>query len=184
MFAGDSVKPSWLVNESGRSPCLLCQTAPSINNTTLASVSQPGGPVAASPRSVFFLFIHHHFFTILFFSWKSSVFLITSGLFITDDTLHIALRRYFGVQKKMGFAFTLCSSVLMKREIEGRKAFIFWQNATPGHEYLLLLSDYLLCEEFVKRELVLLERAGRGSLICSGESPEGGKAQCKWREIN
>lgn len=66
----------------------------------------------------------------------------------------------FGVQKKMGFAFTLCSSVLMKREIEGRKAFIFWQNATPGHEYLLLLSDYLLCEESVKESWSYLREHG------------------------
>ena len=44
-----------------------------------------------------------------------------------------------------------------------------------GHEYLLLLSDYLLCEEsFKKGELVLLERAARESLICSGELPGGG----------
>lgn len=69
------------------------------------------------------LFIHHHFFTILCFSGRSSMFLITSRPFITNDTLHIALQIY-GVQRKMGFASTLCSSILMKREIEGRKAFI------------------------------------------------------------
>lgn len=36
-----------------------------INNTALASVSQPGGPIPLS--SFFFSFIHHNFYTILFF---------------------------------------------------------------------------------------------------------------------
>lgn len=59
--------------------------------------------------------------------------------------------KIFREQKKMGFAFALCFSVLMKRKIEERKAFIFWQNAMPGHEYLLSLSNsYLLSEEYLK----------------------------------
>lgn len=101
-----------------------------------------------------FLFIHHHFFMVLFFPERSSIFLITPGLFITDDTLHIALWRYpENEEKKMGFGFTLFSSVLMKRKIEGREAFIFWQNATPGHESLLLLSDFGLAWENTKFDL-------------------------------
>lgn len=39
-------------------------------------------------------------------------------------------------RRKWAFAVTQCFSVLMKREIEGRKAFIFWENAMPAHEYL------------------------------------------------
>lgn len=50
--------------------------------------------------------------------------------------------------------------LLMKREIEGRKAFIFWQNSVPGHEYLLLLSDYLLCEDCVKGSWSCLREHG------------------------
>lgn len=50
--------------------------------------------------------------------------------------------------------------LLMKREIEGRKAFIFWQNPTPVHEYLLLLPDYLLCEECVKGSWSCLREHG------------------------
>lgn len=93
-----------VVNELAKAPSILCQTVESINNTALASVSQPGGPIPPSPFSVFFsfLFIHHHFFKILFSSWMSSVFLITSGLFITNDTLHIALRRYSECRRKWG----------------------------------------------------------------------------------
>lgn len=120
-----------------------------INNTALASVSQPGGPIPLSSFFFFLLFIIT-FTQSCFFSWKRSIFLITSGLFITNDTLHIALRRYSECWRKWGYASALCSSVLMKREIEGRKAFIFWQNAMPGHEYLLLLSAYRLCEGSVE----------------------------------
>lgn len=137
-----------LLNELTEAPCVLCQTAESYQQYS------PGicfSARRAHPSFIlFFSFIHHNFYTILFFSWKRNMFLITSGLFITNDTLHIALRRYSECWRKWGYASTLCSSVLMKREIEGRKAFIFWQNAMPGHEYLLLLSAYSLCEGSVE----------------------------------
>lgn len=85
-------------------PRILRQTAESINNAALASVSQPGGRNPSFIHFCFapFLFIHHHFFTILFFSRKSSVFLITSGLFITNDNLHIALQMYQERRRKWG----------------------------------------------------------------------------------
>lgn len=144
-----------------------------INNTALASVSQPGGPIPLSSFFFFLLFIIT-FTQSCFFSWKRSIFLITSGLFITNDTLHIALRRYSECWRKWGYASALCSSVLMKREIEGRKAFIFWQNAMPGHEYLLFTVSLSSVWRICWRELVLLERALRESLIWGGESPGGG----------
>lgn len=75
----------------------------SINNTALASVSRARSAHPSLPPSLFcyfsfslFLCIHHHFLKTLFFSWKSGVFLITSGPFITNDTLHIALQSYSG----------------------------------------------------------------------------------------
>ncbi len=90
----------------------------------------------------------------------------------------------FGVRKKMGFAFTLCSSVLMKREIEGRKAFIFWQNATPGHEYLLLLSDYLLWEESVKGSWSCLrEHRGKVWSVAMNHLEEAFTIQVTWDKL-
>lgn len=100
----------------------------SINNTDLASVSQPEGskPTFQPFPLFFYLFIitfsRNFFFLPL---WKSSVFLITSGLSITNDTHHIA-PHFFRVQKKMEFAFTLCSSILMKREIGEKGAFYLY----------------------------------------------------------
>lgn len=125
----------------------------SINNTSKASVSQWGGLIPTSSRSVFFFLLSIYssslFHNLVFLLEEQHVSNYLRAIHYTWHPPHCTAE-IFGVQKKIGFAFTLCSSVLMKREIEGRKAFIFWQNATPGHEYLLLLSDYLPCEESVK----------------------------------
>lgn len=92
----------WLVN--WQKP--LCLTAQSFNNAAWASVSEAAGPIPSSFFSgLSFLSIYssslfHNL--VFFFPSKSSVFLITSGLFITDDTLHIALRRYPECRRKWG----------------------------------------------------------------------------------
>lgn len=139
----------WLVN--WQKP--LCQTAQSFNNAAWASVSEAAGPIPSSFFSgLSFLSIYSSslFHNLVFFSLEEQR--VSNYLRAIHYRWHPphCTAKISGVQEKMGFAFTLCSSVLMKRKIEGRKAFIFWQNATPGHESLLLLSDYLLSEEYVK----------------------------------
>lgn len=90
-----------LVNESAKAPHLLpnCYQQCSLG---CGFSARRGHPAIIHFRYFFYYFIHHHFFTVLFFSWKRSMFLITSGLFITNDTIFTALRRYSVYWRKWG----------------------------------------------------------------------------------
>lgn len=92
--------------------------------------------------------------------------------------------KILGVQKKMGFAFTLCFSVLMKRKIEERNAFIFWQNAMLGHEYLLSLSSsYLLSEEYLKGSWSCLREQSDSLIWVVNHLEEAFTIQVTWDKL-
>lgn len=138
---------TWLVNELAEAPYVLCQTAIQPWHLFL----NQEGPSLLHP---FLFFLSSIYSSSLF---HDLVFLLEEQR-VSNYLRAIHYRWHpprctaeiFRVRKKMGFASTLCSSVLMKRQIEGRRALIFWQSAMLGHEYLLLLSGYLLCKESVK----------------------------------
>lgn len=140
----------WLMN--WQKPCTILPNTYQQCSPWHLFLSQEDSPCYNPPRffaSCFFIYSSSLFHNLVLLQEEKHVSNYLRAIYYKWHSLHCAAQILGGLEK-MGFAFTRCSSVLMNGEIEGRKAFIFAQNAMPGHEYLLSLSDYLVCEKSFK----------------------------------
>ena len=124
-------------NKLAKANGTLCQTAESYQQCSPGiCLSARRAPTCYHPLLVFF---HYHLFIYLSSLFHNLVFLLEKKL--VSNYLRAIHYKWHPlhctdtdtrVLKQMRFAFTLCSSVLMNSEIEGRKAFIFWQKCYAG----------------------------------------------------
>lgn len=144
-----------------------------INNTALASVSQPGGPIPLS-SFFFFSFIHHNFYTILFFLLEEKH--ISNYLRAIHYKWHPphCTAKIFRVLKKMGLCLRTVFFCIDEKGDRGKESFYLLTKCYAGAWISAFTVSLSSVWRICWRELVLLERALRESLIWGGESPGGG----------